>query len=97
MKHTLLLCVFVIELTDTWQSVAGQNGLASVLKTVRGQTVTNKNVTDSTLTGYRYNGLDFLLCPSSYTCGELGSPFPPDQKIPYTCCSGFIILLLLLL
>ena len=40
--------------------------------------------------GYRYNGLDLLLCPWSYTCGEPGSPVPPDQIIPTTCCSGCI-------
>ena len=38
--------------------------------------------------GYRYNGLDLLLCPWSYTCGEPGSPVPSNQKIPSTCCTG---------
>jgi len=93
MEHTLCLCILFIELMYNWQGVAGQNGQASVFND---QTVTNRNVTDSTLIGYRYIGLDLLLCPSSYPCGEQGAPVPPDQKIPYTCCSGCIIIIIIL-
>ena len=53
-----------------------------------------ENATGSSITGeigYRYNGLDLLLCPWSYTCGEPGSPVPPDQIIPTSCCTGCIV------
>ena len=96
MKHVHLFYMFILALTGNWQILIGQNEQASLFKTVNGQTVTSKNVTDSPLIGYRYNGLDLLLCPLSYTCGELGSPVPPDEKIPYSCCSGFIIIIIIL-